>query len=187
MRSTITELSAIEVLDPTGRPVRLGDIWADRPTVAVWLRHFGCPYCLEQVATLTAARPTFESEGAQLLLIGNGRPEQALRFQQMRAPGATVVTDPERRSYRALGARRSLLGMLGRGTIRGWLAARRLGIKADGLQGDVLQLGGTLVVDPPGTVLLAHIGSGPGDHPSVDAIRCALRRSALARGREAAA
>lgn len=184
VRSTITELGVVEVLDPAGRRVRLGDLWSDRPTVAVWLRHFGCPYCLEQVATLTSASQTFESEGAKLLLIGNGRPEQALRFQQMRAPGSTVVTDPERRSYRALGARRSPLGMLGPGTIRGWLAARRLGIRADGLQGDALQLGATLVVDPPGTVLLAHMDSGPGDHPSLEAIVAALRRSGSAANRK---
>jgi peroxiredoxin len=180
-------MGAIAVLDPAGRPVKLGELWADRPTIAVWLRHFGCQYCLQQVATLTCASADFEAAGAQLLLIGNGKPEQARRFQELRAPMAIVVTDPERRSYRALGARRSPLGVLGRGTIRGWLAARRLGIKADGLQGDILQLGGTLVVDPPNTVLLAHISSGPGDHPSVESLLAALRRSRVAAHRDAVA
>ena len=177
MRSTIGELGALEVQTPTGLPVRLGTLWADRPTIAVWLRHFGCQYCLEQVAVLSDAHPSFEAAGAQLLLIGNGSPEQAHRFQQLKAPTAIVVTDPERASYRALGARRSPLSMFGRGMVQGWLAARRRGIKAEGLQGDVLQLGGTLVVDPPSTVLLAHLNSSPADHPSVEALLAALSRA----------
>lgn len=27
--------------DDQGRPVRLGDLWAEGPAVLVWLRHFG--------------------------------------------------------------------------------------------------------------------------------------------------
>jgi hypothetical protein len=34
-------LAEIEVLDPQGRPVRLGDAWRDRPAVLVFIRHFG--------------------------------------------------------------------------------------------------------------------------------------------------
>ena len=35
------ELAAIEVQDAEGRPVRLGDLWAERPGVLVFLRHYG--------------------------------------------------------------------------------------------------------------------------------------------------
>ncbi|MHB1499854.1 MAG: AhpC/TSA family protein [Candidatus Dormibacteria bacterium] len=177
MRSTITELGEIQVLSPEGDRLALKQLWAAGPTIAVWLRHFGCQYCLQQVATLTAALPSIEACGGQLLLIGNGSPEQALRFRQMKARGATVVTDPDRRSYRAMGARRSPFRLLGRGTLRGWLAAMRMGIRPEGLQGDVLQLGATLVVDPPATVLLSHIGTSLGDHPTVESLLAALRRS----------
>jgi hypothetical protein len=36
-----TALAASTVLDLEGRPVRTGELWADRPTLAVWLRHYG--------------------------------------------------------------------------------------------------------------------------------------------------
>jgi hypothetical protein len=34
-------LEKIEVLDPDGRPVRLGDLWRKRPVVLAFIRHFG--------------------------------------------------------------------------------------------------------------------------------------------------
>lgn len=34
-------LADLEVLDPDGREVRLGELWADRPAVLVFVRHFG--------------------------------------------------------------------------------------------------------------------------------------------------
>jgi hypothetical protein len=36
-----TALAATTVLNLEGRPVRTGELWADHPTVAVWLRHYG--------------------------------------------------------------------------------------------------------------------------------------------------
>jgi hypothetical protein len=37
----VAALAATTVLDPEGTPVRTGDLWADRPAVVTWLRHFG--------------------------------------------------------------------------------------------------------------------------------------------------
>lgn len=34
-------LQDIEVLDPNGRSVRLGDSWEDRTVVLAFIRHFG--------------------------------------------------------------------------------------------------------------------------------------------------
>ena len=43
-------LGAATVLDTDGSAVPLAREWADRPVVVVWLRHFGCVFCREQVA-----------------------------------------------------------------------------------------------------------------------------------------
>jgi hypothetical protein len=37
----VDALAAIELRDSTGAPRRLGDLWAERPVVLVFLRHFG--------------------------------------------------------------------------------------------------------------------------------------------------
>lgn len=34
-------LSDLELQDPDGKPVKLGSLWADRPVVLVFVRHFG--------------------------------------------------------------------------------------------------------------------------------------------------
>jgi hypothetical protein len=34
-------LSAIDLADPDGKRVRLGDLWRDAPAVLVFIRHFG--------------------------------------------------------------------------------------------------------------------------------------------------
>lgn len=36
-----TRLRDLEALDTKGETVRLGDLWADRPVVLVFVRHFG--------------------------------------------------------------------------------------------------------------------------------------------------
>jgi peroxiredoxin len=35
------ELADITLPDDDGNEVRLGDLWAERPAVLVWLRHYG--------------------------------------------------------------------------------------------------------------------------------------------------
>jgi hypothetical protein len=37
----VEALAALELPDSTGSPRRLGDFWADRAVVLVFLRHFG--------------------------------------------------------------------------------------------------------------------------------------------------
>jgi len=34
-------IAEIQLPDSTGRPVRLGDLWRERPVAIVWLRHYG--------------------------------------------------------------------------------------------------------------------------------------------------
>ena len=40
-RNVARALKAIEVLDPDGRPHRLGTAWQERPVVLAFIRHFG--------------------------------------------------------------------------------------------------------------------------------------------------
>jgi peroxiredoxin len=179
MQVELDRISEIEVLNTRSELVRLGSLFADTPSVVIWLRHFGCSFCLEQVKVLVSALPEIRAAGGQLVLIGHGTPAQALHFQQMKAPGTLVVTDPDRTSYRTLGAHRSVWGILGPGDFASWRRGRRLGIRSEGLQGDALQLGAAMVVVPPGRVLLLHVNSSLGDHPQVDQLVMALQGAGL--------
>ena len=37
----ISHLSQIEVMDETGNPVRISDLWKDKKAAVVFIRHFG--------------------------------------------------------------------------------------------------------------------------------------------------
>jgi hypothetical protein len=37
----VRQLADLELPDSTGQPRRLGDCWAERPVIVVFLRHFG--------------------------------------------------------------------------------------------------------------------------------------------------
>jgi hypothetical protein len=37
----LAALADVTLADPDGTPHRLGDYWADRPVILVFLRHFG--------------------------------------------------------------------------------------------------------------------------------------------------
>lgn len=39
--SLAAKLAPLTLPDPDGRPVRLGSLWAERPAVLVFLRHYG--------------------------------------------------------------------------------------------------------------------------------------------------
>jgi hypothetical protein len=41
MRTDVSVLSDVVLRDIEGEQVRLGDLWADRPVVMIWLRHYG--------------------------------------------------------------------------------------------------------------------------------------------------
>jgi hypothetical protein len=34
-------LDDVTLMDSHGKPVRLGDLWRERPAVLVWMRHYG--------------------------------------------------------------------------------------------------------------------------------------------------
>lgn len=41
MTDLANRLSEIQLRDPDGSPVRLGDAWRDGPALVVFIRHFG--------------------------------------------------------------------------------------------------------------------------------------------------
>jgi hypothetical protein len=41
VNDSIEALAGVTLPESSGGEVRLGDLWKDRPTVLVWLRHYG--------------------------------------------------------------------------------------------------------------------------------------------------
>ncbi len=162
------------VLDPDGASVRLGTLWADRPAVLVWLRHFGCLFCKEQTAEFRARSDDVEAAGARLVFIGNGGVRYAGGFRDEFCPDCTVLTDPQLQSYKLIGARSGVLNTLGPQAWGAGVRAFARGARQHRTQGSPFQQGGVLVVAPGDTVAYAYLSKAAGDHPSVDEVIAAI-------------
>ncbi|MHB8489956.1 MAG: peroxiredoxin-like family protein [Candidatus Dormibacteria bacterium] len=173
-------LAAATVLDIDDRPVRLADQWRDHPAVIVWLRHFGCVFCREQVAEIRAHRGEIEALGGGMVFVGNGTAHAAAWFRKRFAADSTVLTDPDLVSYKAVGARSGLVSTLGPQAWGAGFRALRSGARQSTTKGHPYQQGGLLIMGPGNTVLYRHISSAAGDHaPIVDVLGALEAAAAL--------
>jgi hypothetical protein len=171
-------LAAATVLDSDGTEVRLADQWAKRPAVVVWLRHFGCVFCREQVAEIRAVRSEIEARGAEIVFVGNGTPRAAAWFQKKFAADSIVLTDPELVTYKAIGARSGILSTMGPSAWGAGLRAFRSGARQSTTKGHPYQQGGLVVMAPRNRVLYKHVSRAAGDHAPVADVLAALDASA---------
>ena len=87
-----------------------------------------------------------------------------------------IVVDARRELYHAYGMlharKRDLFGPASVLVyLRLMLRGRRLRLPT----GDTFQLGGDVLIDPRGSVRVHHVGSGPADRPSIDALLAVAR------------
>jgi peroxiredoxin len=175
----IAAIADLAVFDACGLRYRLGESWAERPAVLVFLRHFGCVTCREQVTELRPSIERIHELGAELVLVGNGSPEAAGALREEFQLSVPVYADPQRRSYRALGLQRSLFSTIRWRAVRNVIAALRRGVSQRGLQGDAWQQGGCVIVLPDGSVPFYFASRAAGDHPSPETILDELRRATV--------
>ena len=122
------------------------------------------------------ALPEIRARGAELIIVGNGRPEHAIDFRESEGITCPLFVDPELHAYRAAGLRRGLLSsvsprVIGRG-IRAFVEGKRQGET----QGDPWQQGGVFIITPGHTVPYAYVSQEAGDHPDPSEVLAALDR-----------
>lgn len=116
--------------------------------------------------------------GAELVVVGNGRPDQAADFRRQENLDFPLLVDPEMSAYRAAGLKRGITDALSLGTLRHAVRAYRQGFRQSSVQGDPWQLGGTMVITPENKVLFRHVNRDAGDHPDPKDILDVLKGSA---------
>jgi len=60
------------VLGLDGAPLTLRSLWTDRPAVLVFVRHFGCLFCKEQVADVLPEKAPLGATGPEIGIVGKG-------------------------------------------------------------------------------------------------------------------
>ena len=118
-----------------------------------------------------------KAKGAEVVVIGQGWPAMAADFKAKRKLPFTLLVDQERATYKALELKRaSALEIFGPQVIaRGTLSFVKGHLQGMAPEGTSLrQLGGSVVVDRGGKVLLTQRSDDASDNISVDEILSAL-------------
>jgi len=77
----------LTLLNTTGQPVQLSSLWAQKPLLLAFTRHFGCTQCKEMLDELVAGRERIQKAGLDIAVITQGSPEATAQFAQQHAPG----------------------------------------------------------------------------------------------------
>jgi len=116
-----------------------------------------------------------DRNGAQLIVIGNGRPSFIEGFREKAGYEGPLYTDPSRRSYRALGFRRGIrVAALNFSSARHAITALRGGYRQTRTAGDPWQLGGVLIATTEGDIVYEYVSAFAGDHPAASGVAEAL-------------
>jgi hypothetical protein len=153
-------------------------LWATRPAIIVWLRHFGSRFFPEALTEIRDALPKFEEFGVNIMCVVQGDRTQAKEFCGALGADGLCIADPLRRSYQMMGFERAPLSTMifsppeQRERAR---EARRKGFKKQWgktLQNnsDALQLPGAALVDTSGVVRWIYRGGHSGDTPTVSTL-----------------
>lgn len=171
-------LTDVTVLDLDGRSVRLGDVWRDGTAVLVFVRHFGCIFCRQQVADITPYLDRIRASGAEVFLVGNGTVDEARAFNDEQPLGMRVLTDPTRHAFCAAGMRRGPRTVMRPSVILKGIRAFLAGFRQTAVAGDPLQQGGIVVVGRDGRERFRYVGDYAGDHAAPAAVLRACERAA---------
>ena len=75
------------VRDAAGAGHRLGDAWATRDAVVVFVRHFACTGCAEHVAALRPRLAELARLAVDVAIVGSGTPDQLAAFAEREQVG----------------------------------------------------------------------------------------------------
>jgi hypothetical protein len=126
---------------------------------------------------LDRARDEIEGAGVRIALIGQVNPRQAEHFRRRQGIELPVLTDENRSSYKAAGAKKATVGeLLGpRVVAKGILTSARTGAVQGRTVGHPAQLGGTMLVRQDGSIAWTHMSEDASDNASVEEILAAIR------------
>lgn len=162
----------IVLQDTAGKSVRLSSLWANRPLLLAFTRHFGCTQCKEMLELLVSSKDQIEKAGLGLAVIMQGQPAETANFAQKYAPGLFCLSDPERKAYLAYGLERGTLFQTFLNP-KVWTAvskSQKKGYKVESppTGQDALQMSGIFIISRAGKIELPYYFDHIADHPPLE-------------------
>ena len=162
----------LTLLTPSGESIQLSSLWAQRPLLLAFTRHFGCTQCKEMLEELVTGRENIEKAGLGIAVIMQGTPEATAVFAQKYAPGLLCLSDPERKAYQAYGLERGSLfqtflnpkvwSAISRSREKGYV------VEAPPAGQDAMQMSGTFIISREGRIELPYYYDHIADHPPLE-------------------
>ena len=162
----------LTLLKLTGEPVQLSSLWAERPLLLAFTRHFGCTQCKEMLEELVTGKDRIEQAGLNLAAVMQGTPAATAVFAERFAPGLLCLADPERKAYQAYGLERGDLFQTFLNP-KVWSAiskSRKKGYRVEPPPPgqDAMQMSGVFIIGRTGRIELPYYFDDIADHPPLD-------------------
>ncbi len=152
------------------------DLSNERPTLAVFLRFSGCPFCLEAMHDIKQKRLALESKGVQVVFVHMMTETEARPLFEANGVGEIPrISDPDRRLYDALGLKRgNLWQIMGPFVWFRVMQAGRIGKRIGRAVGDMWQMPGVFLIDK-GKVTASYRHPSQASRPDYEGIACPAR------------
>jgi hypothetical protein len=132
-------------------------------------------FCREHVVQLHREIDAIHAAGAELVVIGSGKPHFIAGFRETTGYQGKLYVDPELKSYQAAGLHHGMWRNFTPGALARGVRALARGHMQGRTQGDPAQQGGAMVIAPGGKLLFAHASKVAGDNASPEVLLAALR------------
>lgn len=167
-RHVSPEVRRMALRTRTSEQISLEEMTRRWPTMLVFLRHFGCPFCREALTELATLRPEIEKTGTRIAFVHMSSDEEAKAFFGKYGLGDLPrISDPGCVLYRAFGLTKGAIGQVF--GPKSWLRGFQLSIlRGHGLGGwfdDLFQMPGVFLLFH-GEVLNSYLHQSIADRPN---------------------
>jgi peroxiredoxin len=153
--------------DDDGTTSSLPSLWERTPVTLIFIRHFGCIGCSENLSLLEPIFKDLAALGQRVALIGCGPKEYISDFRErlnlLYAP-IEIFTNQEGDCHRAAGLLYGRWGSFGPRGLKEIVSAYFSGHVQVGFHGDYKQHAGAMMISPKGVIQFWHGNRSIGDH-----------------------
>lgn len=89
--------------DHDDKAVLVSSLWAQRPLLLLFWRHFGCSCGIDRAARLRAELEGYRDAGGDVAIVGQGEPLRAARYRTLHTLDVPILSDPDLSLYQAFG------------------------------------------------------------------------------------
>jgi peroxiredoxin len=158
--------------DMKGKEIHLSSLWAKRPLLLAFTRHFGCTQCKEMLIELVDGQERIRAAGLDIAVIMQGDVASTAEFARQFAPGLYCLADPERNAYKAYGLERGTLlqTFLNIKVYQAIARSRRKGLAVEipPKGQDAMQMSGSFIISRAGLIELPYYYDHIADHPPLE-------------------